>query len=391
MANQKHLDLLRQGTKVWNKWRERNPASVPDLSGAILIGADLVGVDLVGVNLVTADFSGANLSNANLIEAKLIRAYFVGANLSGALLSRANLETADLKGANLSKADLSYAALHGANLHEANLIEANLIEANLGRANLSKAKLSGANLSETQLIKTDISGADLTGSSIYGIAAWDVTLTSETRQENLIITPPDQPVIMVDNIKVAQFIYLLLNNEDIRDVIDTITSKAVLILGRFSDDRKPILNALRDALRDKGFLPIVFDFERPKGRDFTETIMTLAGMSCFVIADITNPRSAPLELQATVPDYMIPFVPILQDGESAFSMFTNLQAKYDWVLGLLKYDSSQSLIDVLDDAVINLALEKRHELELRKARNTPIRHVSDYRKHPKDGRMKTGF
>ena len=306
---------------------------MPDLSGAILVGADLVGVDLVGVNLVTADFSGANLSNANLIEAKLIRAYFVGANLSGALLSRANLETADLKGANLSKADLS-TRLSTGRTSTRRTSTRRTSRANLGRANLSKAKLSGANLSKTQLIKTDISGADLTGSSIYGIAAWDVTLTTETRQENLIITPPDEPVIMVDNIKVAQFIYLLLNNEEIRDVIDTITSKAVLILGRFSDDRKPILNALRDALRNKGFLPIVFDFERPKGRDFTETIMTLAGMSCFVIADITNPRSAPLELQATVPDYMIPFVPILQDGESAFSMFANLQTKYDWVLDL---------------------------------------------------------
>jgi hypothetical protein len=264
----------------------------------------------------------------------------------------------------------------------ANLSKANLDGANLRGANFSDADLSGANLNRTELIGTDLSSADLTGSSIYGIAAWDVKLTSDTRQENLIITPPDQPVITVDNIKVAQFIYLLLNNEEIRDVIDTITSKAVLILGRFSDDRKPILNALRDALRKKGFLPIVFDFERPKGRDFTETIKTLAGMSCFVIADITNPRSAPLELQATVPDYMIPFVPILQDGESAFSMFTNLQTQYDWVIDSLAYDSSQSLIEVLDDAVINPALEKRHELDLRKAPNTPIRQVSDYRKHP---------
>jgi hypothetical protein len=180
---------------------------------------------------------------------------------------------------------------------------------------------------------------------------------------------------------VAQFIYLLLNNEEIRGVIDTITSKAVLILGRFSDDRKPIRNALRNALRAKGFLPIVFDFERPRGRDFTETIMTLAGMSCFVIADITNPRSAPLELQATVPDYMIPFVPILQEGELEFSMFSNLQAKYDWVLDLLIYDSSDKLINVLDDAVIDPALEKRHVLELRKAQNAPTRHVDDYRKH----------
>ena len=174
-------------------------------------------------------------------------------------------------------------------LWEANLSKANLDGANLRGANLSGADLSGANLNRTELIGTDISGATLTGSSIYGIAAWDVKLTSGTRQENLIITPPGQPVITLDNIKVAQFVYLLLNNEEIRDVIDTITSKAVLILGRFSDDRKPILNALRDALRNRGFLPIVFDFERPKGRDFRETIMTLAGMSCFVIADITKP------------------------------------------------------------------------------------------------------
>jgi hypothetical protein len=65
---------------------------------------------------------------------------------------------------------------------------------------------------------------------------------------------------------------------------------------------------------------------------------------------------------------MIPFVPILQDGESAFSMFTDLQAKYDSVLGTLLYDSCENLIRVLDDAVINPALEKRHELEVRKAR-----------------------
>jgi hypothetical protein len=79
---------------------------------------------------------------------------------------------------------------------------------------------------------------------------------------------------------------------------------------------------------------------------------------------------------------MIPFVPILQDGEPAFSMFADLQTKFDWVLNTLRYDSTRSLIDVLDDAVINLALAKRHELDLRRARDTPTRHVNDYRKRP---------
>jgi len=325
--------------------------------------------DFSGADLRLANLRGTN-PQVNLSNWGLSRADISEQNLSGARLSQTNLKRANLRETNLSGADLSGAIL----------VKADLNGANLRGANLSGADLRGANLNGTELVGTDISGASLSGSSIYGIAAWDVRLTGDTRQEDLIITPPGQPVIAVDNIKVAQFIYLLLNNEEIHDVIDTITSKAVLILGHFSDDRKTILDALRDALRNKGFLPIVFDFERPKGRDFSETIMTLAGMSCFVIADITNPRSAPLELQATVPDYMIPFIPILQDGKSAFSMFADLQTTYDWVLDSLLYDSSQSLIDILDEAVINPALEKRHELELRKAQDTSTRHVSDYRK-----------
>jgi uncharacterized protein YjbI with pentapeptide repeats len=408
MANPDHLILLEQGPGTWNDWRTKNPRSLPDLSRANLRNAylnevNLSWVDLSGANLRKANLSGANLSGADLHGVDFREANLRKANLSGADLNRADLREADLSEADLRKADLRGADLNRADLREAylrrtDLSEANLSEANLSGANLSEADLDGANLrganlsgtnlseanlNRTEFVRTDISGADLTGSSIYGIAAWDVKLTDDTRQENLIITPPDEPAITVDNIKVAQFIYLLLNNEEIRDVIDTITSKAVLILGRFSDDRKPILNALRDALRNKGFLPIVFDFERPKGRDFTETIMTLAGMSCFVIADITNARSAPLELQATVPDYMVPFVPILQDGEKGFSMFSNLQTKYDWVLGTLGYDSSENLIASLDDAVINPALGKRHELELRKARDAPTRHVNDYRRRPK--------
>jgi hypothetical protein len=53
-----------------------------------------------------------------------------------------------------------------------------------------------------------------------------------TKQQNLVITRQDEPAITVDKIEVAQFVYLLLNNKKVRDVIDTITSKVVLILGQ---------------------------------------------------------------------------------------------------------------------------------------------------------------
>ena len=32
MANQEHLDFLKQGVEVWNQWREENPDIHPDLS-----------------------------------------------------------------------------------------------------------------------------------------------------------------------------------------------------------------------------------------------------------------------------------------------------------------------------------------------------------------------
>jgi hypothetical protein len=75
---------------------------------------------------------------------------------------------------------------------------------------------------------------------------------------------------------VAQFIYLLLHNQKIRDVIDTITSKAVLILGRFTDQRKAVLDALREELRKRNYLPILFDCSVPATRDITETVSLLA-------------------------------------------------------------------------------------------------------------------
>jgi len=103
------------------------------------------------------------------------------------------------------------------------------------------------------------------------------------------------PQIQVDNLEVAQFMYLLLSREKLRGVITTIGEKAVLILGRFTE-RKELLDCMADKLWSLGYLPMIFDFDRPTDRDLTETVRILAGLSRFVIADITNPRSVPLEL-----------------------------------------------------------------------------------------------
>src|SRR5262245_5726754 len=284
MANDKHVAMLKRDVAAWNAWRRENPNIRPDLSNADLSGADL---------------SGANLARANLREA---------------ILFKANLGRADPVEANLR----DHADLSGADLARANLREAVLFKADLTGADLSGADLSGADLSLAPLVSADLTGAVLTGCRIYGVSAWGLKL-ERAKQHNLVVTPKDEPDITVDNIEVAQFVYLLLHNEKIRDVIDTIGRKGVLLLGRFTEGRMVVLERLREKLRDLGFVPMVFNFDKPETKDFTETVRLLCNLSHFVIVDITNPRSAPLELQATVPDYMVPFAPILQQGEQPFS------------------------------------------------------------------------
>ena len=81
-------------------------------------------------------------------------------------------------------------------------------------------------------------------------------------------------------------------------------------------------------------------------------------MSYFVIADITNPNSSPFELLEVLPDYQIPFVPIIQEGELPFAMMVDLQKKYNWVLPAVTYDSMETLIKVLKPLIIDPAMKK---------------------------------
>jgi hypothetical protein len=73
--------------------------------------------------------------------------------------------------------------------------------------------------------------------------------------------------------------------------LHTIGKKAVLILGRFTDERKEVLDALREELRKRDYLPILFDFAVPATRDITETVSLLARMARFIIADLTVKHS----------------------------------------------------------------------------------------------------
>lgn len=333
MANPEHLAVLAQGVKAWKRWRKREPTR-PDLSGASLFGITYRGEEPLWKGYVT-DLAGVNLSETDLDRAFIESTDLSGADLSGAVLSRSNLRRADLSNANL----------RGADLYEADLYQANLQGATLADAQLTRARLVDVNLED----------ATLENCNVYGVAAWDVKLNQRTNQTNLVISDPSrtwEPPIVLDNVEVAQFVHLLLRNEKIRGIIDTVTSKTVLILGRFTTKRKRILDALRVALRDYGFVPILFDFPPSPSRDLTETIQLLAAMARFVIADLTDAKSLPQELTVIVPNLpSVPIQPILLESQYAYAMFEHWE-RYPWVLAKFLYKNERQLLRDLKDKVI---------------------------------------
>jgi hypothetical protein len=347
VADQEQLAILKQGVEVWNKWQRDNPSVEIDLRNANLRETILPGANLWNAYFTVADLTKANLNGANLTKADLYGANLREANLRETILPGANLSEADLTGADLPGADLSGAYLYGANLT---------------RADLSGADLSGAHLNGATLIESNLTNATLTDCRIYGISAWDLRLEG-AEQSNLVITRDDEPTVTVSNMKVAQFLYLLINNPEIRDAIDTITSKVVLILGRFTDERISILEALRTELQKRDYIPVLFDFDAPKSRHIEETVSTIAHMARFIIADITDPRAIPQELTIIVRNLQtVPVLPLLHESGEPWGMYASIDSR-STVLPILKYSSESELIGKIQSEVIQVAEQKVIELK----------------------------
>lgn len=356
MANEEQLALLRQGVAVWNRWRKEHDEPRPDLYGADLRQARLNRANLHGADLRNANLSQASLVGANLCFANLTQANLGSAHLRGTYLSRATLALTNLSRADLRQAHLDGAKLLATDLSEANLSNANLYSTSLNRVNLSGADLSSAKLTGAQFVRTNLTNATLTQCSVYGIALWNVQLEGAI-QDTLIITPEDEPTIAVDDLEIAQFISLLLSQNKLRTTFDAVMERGVLLLGRFSGGGLEVLQAIAARLREERYLPIMLNLDRPDDRTHRERVQTLAGLSRFIIADVSGPSVAP-ELYATVPHFKIPFVPIFEAGKEPFALAADL-LEYPWVVKpSVIFTSIEELVSLVSSKIIAPAEEK---------------------------------
>ena len=395
MANQEHLDAISKGGEYWNEWRLANPdVKSPDLSDAHLNSIDLRNANLAGVNffraqLGQADFRGANMTMADCLKSRAYFADFRGAKFDNTTLSEADLtharfENTDARGAffaysDLESANFDYADLTGVNFQFAHLRRANFSNSILNGANLSgtileqaiftDAELERANLSLSTIVSSNFSNAVLNEVTAFGVSVWKTNFEGAI-QTNIRISDENEPTFMVDDLEVAQFIYLLLNREKLRNVLNAMTRKGVLILGRFQDGGLEVLQSVAAKLREMGYLPMLFDFKPSNSRDFTETVKTMVGLARFVIVDLSGP-SVLKELEATVPDFEVPFIPVIEEGRQSPSMTTDL-SKYPWFRWPpVIFANREMLVEMLPDEVIAPAEEIGKQREERRAKLFP--------------------
>lgn len=325
-----------EGAAEWNQWIEKtlqkagkesiNWSSKSDMEGidcliseewfSRLGRTDRGGLKLVGIYILHAELLRADLRDSDLTDANLMNA-----NLGGARLNDARLRKATLVGADLRNAKMDGATLEMANLEGADLTGATLTNADLSKADLTRAVL----------VKVDFRLAKLNEARLYGTSVWDVDL-SDCEQESMVVTPSNEPEFSVDYLEVAQFMYTILDNEKIRLVLDSSTTKGVLILGRFT--HLDFLKGLKERLRRLGFLPMLFDFKKPERKTLIDTVETMAKLCRFIIGDFTDPKIILQEFPAVLNNTKIPFLPVIHKDHYD----DNVKNSKKWSEGIRGYD-----------------------------------------------------
>jgi hypothetical protein len=228
------------------------------------------------------------------------------------------------------------------------------------------------------MLGTDLRGANLDRCRVYGLSAWDLRFDKDTEQQQLVVRyrprtsrpskaqanrgdrehlDAGEEEVIVEGLDVAAFMYLTLNNRNISRIIEAAAKHWVLLLGRFTE-RKEVLETIAQHVKARQLTPIIFDFPGPTQHDLLETVMLLGGMSRCVIVELTNPRSAPMELQAIASNYGVPIFPVMRRGAREVATLSGLR-KFPWVQSTIAYRSMNDLIRQLNQSALASSQPRR--------------------------------
>jgi hypothetical protein len=96
-------------------------------------------------------------------------------------------------------------------------------------------------------------------------------------------------------------------------------------------------------------------------------------MARFVIADLTDAKSIPAELERFVPQLpSVPVQPLILNSDFEYALFEGIR-RYNWVLPTYRYETQAELIASLEEKVINpaeeMAANLKRELDDKRSKN----------------------
>src|SRR5262249_43515573 len=136
-----------------------------------------------------------------------------------------------------------------------------LIGSDLSDAILDESDLEHASLVRCRMIRTSVSGTKLHGAWVYGAAIWDIK--GKPASEDWLGVAPDGSAysntdavqLRFEGLVLAQFIYAMAssaqrttNDAPLGKLLNAFSKSHVLLLGRFTEERKVVLDAIRNAL-----------------------------------------------------------------------------------------------------------------------------------------------
>jgi uncharacterized protein YjbI with pentapeptide repeats len=342
--------------------------------GAHFTGCDfrmskLMGADFSRSQFLECDFAAAKLDRACLNSSRLWKSNFEDCSMKGAALAGAEASESNFRKAVLTNANLSYAefgAQHVLKLEGLTVTPTGMTAKSASHlyfsADCSGANFTGSNLQFARLVRTNLDRARLVDCLVFGASVWG-TSTQGAEQRNLRVSGLDEPSLTVDTLAMAQFIHLIRHERSLQSVLEQITSKVVLLLGRFTDGGRGRLAGLADALRARELCPVVFDWDPPASRDSEEVVRILAGLSAFVIVDLTDPRSTPAELMM-IADHVksVPIQPVVRAPQAPFSMLEAARRTRPYILEPVRFSDDNDLADRLAPGLIDHCLAERARL-----------------------------
>jgi len=299
------------------------------------------------VNFNDASFSGGCLMNSDMYVAHFENAHFHHLQMGWTKITDGHFNGARFISAKLEEVQFKDVELRGAHFEDADACGARFLYVKMQHSSWINACLRHAHFFEVCC-----DGAVFDRCKILGIGICRVSGKPSLQRD--LNCGGDKEPLLVDDLRLAPFIHELRYEDGFGRFADALTSKVVLILGRFSDARMPLLERIHGRLRALGYIPQLIKFPCDGLLDPGSVVNIAAMCSRFVIADVSDAREVIREVVGIL-SQLRPVVvkPIMEVGQvEPISFVWEKRSQRIHLLPPYEYPDADTLIANLSSAII---------------------------------------